>query len=41
MKQEFQGRIHKDVPHFFNLFDESRQLFIFKYNWITQLIESI
>ena len=30
MKQRFQRRIHKYLPHSFNLFDKCRQLFIFK-----------
>ena len=30
MKQRFQRRIHKKLPHSFNLFDKCRQLFIFK-----------
>ena len=30
MKQRFQRRIHKNLPHSFNLFDPHRLLFIFK-----------
>ena len=30
MKQRFQRRIHKNLPHSFNLFDKCRRLFMFK-----------
>ena len=30
MKQRFQRRIHKNLPHSFSLFDKCRRLFIFK-----------
>ena len=30
MKQKFQRRIHKNLPHSFNVFGKCRQLFIFK-----------
>ena len=39
MKQGFQSRIHKNLPHSFNLFDKCSSC---SYSsWITQLIKSI
>ena len=39
MKQGFQRRIHKNLPHSFNLFDKCNSCSYS--NWITQLIKSI